>query len=224
MLPQQPLVELGIIDLQSPVASSIYNLQASLVMASYFCIQVTMAIDQFIAVFWPFKHARLRRNLNRVALVFGAFVVMLFTAANGFAMFGYDHNPFGAMIIILSMVTLATLLFVYPATAYKLYRQNATVRPQPQTRLETSGKCSDNAVKSNKARLHVQALKIYTTILLQFLLAYIASVALIVIFGQLWMGYFIYINHTCNPIIYYCFVPKFREGVKTSARALCRQQ
>ena len=72
--------------------------------------------------------------------------------------------------------------------------------------------------------MHVQALKIYMAILLQFLLANAISLVGISVFGQLWMAYFFYINHIGNPLIYYVFVPKFRESTKAAVCELCRRK
>ena len=221
MTPQMPLIELQIIQ-EYFIINVITNCGIALEMVGYFGVQLTMALDQFIAVFWPFQHARLRRDLNRGMVVCGAILSMLLAvASNSFTLLGYDHIPYVIMILILATVTLVTLLTVYPITAYKIYRQNVTVRPQLQIELKTPGKSGGITTKhdqGNASHLHVQALKIYTAILLQFLLASIVSFAGLVIFDKIWMAYFFFINHTCNPAIYYCFVPKFREGVKTRAR------
>ena len=74
-----------------------------------------------------------------------------------------------------------------------------------------------------QSQMHVKALKIYTAILLQFMISTIICAVGINV-KQMWAYYFFYINHIGNPVIYYCFVPKFREGVKASARALCSQE
>ena len=67
MLPQQPLFELRA-DLKSPVFKYLFTVQGAIQLVAYFGVQVTMALDQFIAVFWPFKHARLQRILNSAML------------------------------------------------------------------------------------------------------------------------------------------------------------
>ena len=229
MLPLAPLIELNMIQ-QSVVASFFVRLQLSVQTIGFIGILVTMALDQFIAVFWPFQHARLRRNLNRVMLVTGVIILMFLTvAAICLTLYGYNHIPFIALILILAIITLVTLLIIYPSTAYKLYRQNTSVQPQSQVQRKTqmpSEPDKGQATKpdAKKRRLHVEAMKIYTAILLQFLLVYVIGGAGVVFFDKMWMAYFSYINHIGNPVIYYCFVQKFRDGIKESAGALCRRK
>ena len=61
--------------------------------------------------------------------------------------------------------------------------------------------------------MHAQALKIYTTIFLVFLVAN-GVVYFVISNGFLWLIYVYFINHTVNPVIYYCFIEKFRQSVK----------
>ena len=67
--------------------------------------------------------------------------------------------------------------------------------------------------------MHIQALKIYTAIFLVFVLTNATAVAL----GVLKIRYFVYVynmKHLANPVIYYCFVEKFRNSVKEYWRRL----
>ena len=67
--------------------------------------------------------------------------------------------------------------------------------------------------------MHVQALKIYSAIFLVFVLTNSVAVAL----GVLEIKYFVYVynmKHLANPVIYYCFVEKFRQSVKEYWRRL----
>ena len=79
-------------------------------------------------------------------------------------------------------------------------------------------------LRSSIPKMHVQALKIYTAILLQFMLSTLLCTVGWVIFHERWMVYFFWINHVGNPVIYYCFVQKFREGVKESVRQLLQRK
>ena len=132
--------------------------------------------------------------------------------------------------LAVGIVCVLVLVIVYPATAYKLYRQNTTVRPQPQTQIHdnrrvqqfNSQKTTTSGIK--KSQMHVQALKIYTAILLQFAFSTMLCLVALALRVHVWMVYFFWINHIGNPVIYYCFVPKFREAAKKSARALCRRK
>ena len=124
-------------------------------------------------------------------------------------------------------------MIAYLATMYKLYRQSATVRPEPHVRLQTLGKktkqqheqqmtSAERKPTTSMHVRHVRALNIYmyTAILLQFAVVSLISTIGSKVPGLSWLSYVVYIKNIGNPVIYYCFVPKFREGVKASARAL----
>ena len=76
LLPQITLMELG---LNRKLLIVFYTLgyQSILQLVPYLGVQVTMALDQFIAVSWPFQHARLRRNLNRAMLGICVVVILI---------------------------------------------------------------------------------------------------------------------------------------------------
>ena len=61
--------------------------------------------------------------------------------------------------------------------------------------------------------MHVQAIKVYSSIFLLFTLSLAAIVIILWSANPAW-AYVYFLNHTGNPIIYYVFVPKFRETVK----------
>ena len=136
------------------------------------------------------------------------------------------------------------LLGAYAATALKLYAPRRAIRPQAQrtndVALKTISRASDAATKAQeraraeqqppppappppapgkKRAMHVQALKIYTAIFLVFALTNAMAVAL----NMLEITYFVYVyhmKHLANPVIYYCFVNKFRNSVKEYWRRL----
>ena len=69
--------------------------------------------------------------------------------------------------------------------------------------------------------MHIQALKIYTSIFLVFVVAN-AAATVVVLLDVTWLSYVYCINHTANPVIYYCFVEKFRNRVKEYCGRLIR--
>ena len=229
ILPQMPLLGLQVKKELSAVIHFTLAVQNILQGLSFFGVQVTMALDQFIAVFWPFKQARLRQSLKRSAIaVGGVLLVLCISLVSAFQVLNASDDKYALVFFVLGVVSLAVLFVTYTTTAYKLYRQNAIIRPQPQIQLQkienhapdnTNQPQPTSSDSASTTSMHVRAMKIYTAILLQFLLASIVSQLVITVFGQLWMVYFFYINHIGNPVIYYCFVPKFREGVKKHARA-----
>ena len=190
-----------------------------------------MALDQLMAVFWPFTHVRLRRNLNRVMFaVVGVLLGVLAVYAVVLVVLEAPPDYFRITYMIMGLVCVGVLLVVYPTTAYKLYRRSLSVQPKPQPRQRSGGLATQNKRKTSnldlvpKGRMHVQALKIYSAILLQFMLSTLFCVVGDVVFNQRWVVYVFFFNHIGNPVIYYCFVPKFRESVKASARFLCHSQ
>ena len=188
-----------------------------------------MGLDQFIAVFWPFKHARLQRYLNRAMLTIGIIVgIILAFLISTFDIFSYSKVIYDPLFAMIMTICLTVLLIVYPTTAYKLYRQSVRIRPQTQTPLGTlnkpqQGKSENPELKrtssgADATPLHVRALMIYVAVLIQMLVAISLSAIGILLIGKQWMVYFIYLNHIGNPVIYYCFVPKFRKAAKERAR------
>ena len=121
------------------------------------------------------------------------------------------------------------LLGAYAATALKLYAQGRAMQ-QKKTKIAPNQRQHDTsatratsqavsaapqlqtAPKQQRA-MHIQALKIYTSVFLLFFVSYF-SLVIWRAFDMKWMIYFYYINHTLNPVIYYCFVEKFRTSVK----------
>ena len=206
---------------------------------SYLFVQVVIAVDQFIAVFRPFKHAQLRHKLNKWML---AISILILTIQNTFTVFSaeIDWQIIYTFDGILILVCLAMLVGAYTATALKLYAQRRAIRPQAQRTndiaLKTISRASDAATKAQerarteqqppppappgkKRAMHIQALKIYTAIFLVFALTNAMAVAL----NMLEITYFVYVyhmKHLANPVIYYCFVNKFRNSVKEYWRRL----
>ena len=201
---------------------------------SYLFVQVAMAVDQFIAVFRPFKHAQLRHKLNKWML---AISILILTIQNTFTVFSaeIDWQIIYTFDGILILVCLAMLVGAYTATALKLYAQGRALRQQTHrtntVQLRSISRATGTAANTAQERAraeqqpgkkrakHVQALKIYTSILLLFFVANLASIT-IGLFDMKWMTYVYYVNHTANPLIYYCFVEKFRQSVKEYWRRL----
>ena len=231
ILPQMPLFELEQ-ELSSLALSFVLSLESKLHIFSYFGVQLVFALDQFIAVYWPFKHARLRRHLNYGTITGVCVLVGILQASDtvtyvetGSAhVFGLLHRIVTTAIGFTFIIALPAL---YSATAFKLYRQNS-IKPQHihlrDVAAEPQGTevTEEQSVKVIKRRsMHIQALKIYAAIFVQFVLCIVVSGVLINILKQRWTSYFFFINHICNPVIYFCFVPKFREGVCDVKRKLC---
>ena len=159
-------------------------------------------------------------------------VVGAATLALMLLLFGHSKRAVTVTFFALCVACSVALFIIYPATAYTLYQQSASVRPQSHTRLQQTAehtavvtqKSQTSSTDTKKRQLHIQALMIYSAILLQFVLATMISSVGIVLFKQRWMVYIYFLNHIGNPVIYYSFVPKFREGVKEGVLALWRKK
>ena len=232
LLPQLPLLELSNY-LNSPALKLYfetgYIASGTLSYYAYLFVQVTMALDQFIAVFRPFKHTQLRKRLNRCMLavaVLIALVQCIPLAIPGAA------EELHALTVAVLLVCMTLLTGAYTATALKLYTQGRTIRPREtnmvahNTISKRSATAQATAVATTKGSgtateqplwkkrvMHIQALKIYTSIFLVFVVAN-AAATVVVLLDVKWLSYVYCINHTANPVIYYCFVEKFRRRVK----------
>ena len=139
------------------------------------------------------------------------------------------------------LVCLVILVGAYTATALKLYAQRRAIRLRTQHTNDVAPNTISEAIDAvenaqehatpeqqpaptpapagKKRAMHIQALKIYTAIFLVFLI----TNSLAVLLGVLNRRYFVYIytmKHLANPVIYYCFVEKFRQSVKKNWRRL----
>ena len=200
-------------------------------------VQMTMAMDQFLAVFYPFKHTKLRGILNKsmLAAFTAVSIVTLFVpfvlTTTGLSQ--EENKPaYLAAFVIVFLVGILLLPTVYTAVALKLYYNGRSFQAKPNrvnaqptgtgasrtagaaasTGTSQAGK-QTQATEKKKRAMHIQALKVYASIFAAFIVAYSFSVAEAVTQSQ-WLGYGYYINHTINPVIYYCFVEKFRNSVK----------
>ena len=227
ILPQMPLFELEQ-DLNSLTISVVLSLESKLHIFSYFGVQVVYALDQFIAVYWPFKHARLRCWINYGTSVVVVGVILALEAWDIAALLltGSITESVEFLRILVAGVGFSftiILLVLYTATAIKLYRKNRTRRLSKSRLIELLNIEQTPNVELTRRRtrsIHIQALKIYTAIFVQFLFAIVVSGVLIGILKQRWTCYFFFINHVGNPVIYYCSVRRFKVGVNNAIAKL----
>ena len=264
----------------------IYGLESVILIQSYLFAQVAMALDQFIAVYFPFKHRTVGPKLKKIMLVAAVSTVLglsvdpllsIATNLDNFPVLYFLHTLVYRLVMILSFFA---LLSVYPMIVLKLYRQHrktgpkgikvvSTTRRDTEQRATTerlptrdlqvpdearhrpadaetaltapgeagknvlptaeSGMSTTGAAKPTSRRdkvpakttrkMHVQAIKVYSSIFLLFTLS-LVSLVLVMRTNILAFAYVYSINHIGNPIIYYVFVPKFRETVNTYCKNL----
>ena len=231
LLPQVPISELSVNSDWSlkVVMDKVYRTLSASCYYAYLFVQVAMALDQFIAVFRPFKYTRMRKKLNWWLFSVGALIIVIQISALIQPSNTIYRISLAFFVIILSMC-FATLIGAYTATALKLYVQRRAIRPQTQRTddivLRAVTQATDAATTAQelaraepappgkKRAMHIQALKIYTAILLVFVVTNLASAA-IALLGMKWLTYVGYVSRTAaHPVIYYCFVEKFRSSVK----------
>ena len=237
LLPQTPLYVVAENN-DFMIGVEVIIVEATLVTLATVFTQATMSVDQFLAVFYPFKHSQLRKRLNMSMFVtFLAVFVVSQLLRYVLPAFVVDQDAYFVYMTFAGCMLI--LLTIYPAVAMKLYKQGHTVRPGAShsskaraitSRIEANSSLgpSANARTSqladatqtqtklilSKRAMHIQALKIYAAIFLVFVFAYVVAISAET-FNSPWLGYAYYsINHTANPIIYYCFVEKFRNSVK----------
>ena len=307
LLPQTPILLIHSQFDSLQTFGIIYGIESVVIIQSYLFAQVAMALDQFVAVYFPFKHRRFGPKLKKIMLVAAVSTVASLSAlsllknatnVDSFAFLYFLYFVAYRLVIILSFLT---LLVVYPLIVVKLYRQHHKIRAKAAVgtsvissaiqkgrqrttaaRLPTttelhvtqdeaghrpieaetaltetaergknylattsaeSGTCTPIAAEPDTGRepstnvtnltrqphnraqakgarkMHVQAIKVYSSIFLLFALSLVSLLVLI----QLRIGILAYVyslNHTGNPIIYYVFVPKFRETVNAYCKNL----
>ena len=236
LLPHLPLLELSD-DLNSAALNLYlengYGASAKLSYYTYLCVQVTMALDQFIAVFRPFKHKQIRKRLNGCMLAVAALIALV----QCIRLVIPDVEELHAFSGTIVLVCMTVLTGVYSATALKLYAQGRATRPRgtnvvtPKTISQRTTQATEAERASTawtkqpppgkKRAMHIQALKIYTSIFLVFVGAN-AAATVVALRDVKWLSYVYCINHMANPVIYYCFVEKFRKRVKEYCGRLTR--
>lgn len=210
--------------------------------ACYIFIQLTMALDQFLAAYLPFKYTDLRPKLHVVMITMASIASILGLVAFVSWILYDDSTMLMYCTFGVNVASNLILLTVYPAIAFKLYKQTLIVNPgtrgmelrTPQNHQNTAASASDNTQHSTtgssapnntatKISLHRQALKIYSTIYLIFLsLATIVSIA-ITHQEKLWITYFYYINYIINVVVYYAMIPRFRSSINEYLGAMCER-
>ena len=113
----------------------------------YLFIQIAMATDQFIAVFFPFKRAQYRGKVNALIAVVAC---VLTSAIAGLAL---ARDVSGIQVVLtVSAVGLgalfgcgiATLMIMYLATAFKLHRQQNKIKTTQSKKKEPAIKPRQN--------------------------------------------------------------------------------
>ena len=202
----------------------------------YLFIQIAMATDQFIAVFFPFKRAQYRGKVNALIAVVAC---VLTSAIAGLAL---ARDVSGIQVVLtVSAVGLgalfgcgiATLMIMYLATAFKLHRQQNKIKTTQSKKKEPAIKPRQNDGPAAASQgpeapgqgaeatrhterdttttaMHIKVLKVYSAITAVFVLSY-AFMAVSAIRQIPWPIYLYQINHVSNPVVYYLFVDKFRN-------------
>ena len=274
----------------------VYRFETMALIQSYLFAQVAMSLDQFVAVYFPFKHRKFGHKLKKIMLVValstvgGLSVHQILSIVTNLANFPVWTILYSVVFRLVMSLSFLTLLVVYPMIVLKLYQQHHKICPkavvssvvsttlreaeqrsttqQLSTRalkvpqdgrhgpieaetvfttteergkdmaasVESARRTTAGAAKSDTAReppsnvanlsrqkhetaqskatrkMHVQAIKVYSSIFLLFTLSLVSLVMIILTHISVF-AYVYSINHVGNPIIYYVFVPKFREAV-----------
>ena len=264
----------------------IYHIESVVLIQSYMFAQVAMSLDQYVAVYFPFKHRKVAPKMKKVMMTVS---ISMIGAVLSHAVLAKSTNVgnsrawyiFGFIVYLVELgLSFLTLLILYPMIVLKLYRQHrktgpkgikvvSTTRRDTEQRATTerlptrdlqvpdearhrpadaetaltapgeagknvlptaeSGMSTTGAAKPTSRRdkvpakttrkMHVQAIKVYSSIFLLFTLS-LVSLVLVMRTNILAFAYVYSINHIGNPIIYYVFVPKFRETVNTYCKNL----
>ena len=137
VLPQLPVSAVADQFPSLRIFEMVYAIQAVVLVQSYLFAQTAMALDQFVAVYYPFKHRRLSRKIKRVTLVVAVIVIVYYiihSIASRTSNF-IDNLPVPRSYIVLifflpMVVGFMLLLVVYPLIVLKLYKQHRHVRPK----------------------------------------------------------------------------------------------
>ena len=287
VLPQVPMFVAHLQFGSLPTFFIVFSFESIVILQSYQFTQVAMSLDQFLGVYFPFKHRKFAPIMKKIMLfaavltICGHFVHLVLSNIRGMASFPVLNYLSSLIFRLVIAISFLTLLVVYPLIVMKLYRQHRKIRPktvgitvvsstvheagqqrtaneqlparelqiprelthqsiEAKTAFSTAGERGTYVDREPKAsaadlasrqrrhekvpskatrKMHVQAIKVYSSIFLLFTLSLVSLVIVILSNSVVW-SYVYFLNHIGNPIIYYVFVPKFRETVNMYCRHL----
>ena len=137
----------------------IIYIQESIVMIqSYIFVQNAMALDQFLAVFYPTVYKKRRRKMNNAMLVICLCLVPLFITQSTFIKHqGDTAAQLGILFALPPLISLMTMLLVYPAIARKLYKQHRAVQPAKNKERQRKATVGKSLVTSTANELTTRA-------------------------------------------------------------------
>ena len=110
--------------------------EARVLLQSYLFAQVAMSLDQFVAVYFPFKHRKVAPKMKKIML---AVSMSMIAAVSSHAVLARLTNVgnsrawyiFGFLVYLLELgLSFLTLLILYPMVVLKLYGQHRKVGPK----------------------------------------------------------------------------------------------
>ena len=184
---------------------------------SYYLTILCSTICRYVAVYHPFKYNQFFENWRPRFVAFIAITFVCFLA-RALAKIFLDLGSIFLVIIFLNIASFVAIAVLFVKITLKLMKLN-TVAPQT-VQMSVAGRracqSQNNLITSQiqTHKKHVVAVKTFLTIWLCLLVSYLPGYFVTLGLLRREAIFLYFINHLCNPLIYFMFNNEFRKSVR----------
>ena len=184
--------------------SDYYNLVISVCVHSYYITILCSNICRYVAVYHPFmlKVFFEKWRMRFVVIIFSATLLLSLRILVFRFVLKVEPSPLAYLdIMLLTSVSFIAIAVLFILIIAKLLKPNAFVA---QAANQTGG----------ARKKHLVAVKTFGAVSLCFLISYVTGYIVAIKLLPLEAAYVYFLNHICNPVIYFLFNREFREKVR----------
>ena len=188
--------------------SDYYNLVISVCVHSYYITILCSNICRYVAVYHPFSFNAFfaKWRMRFIVIICFSSLTALARSLLTRIILEVEPSPLAYIdIMLLTSVSFVAIAVLFILIILKLMKQN-TVGPQAAG--QTGG----------ARKKHLVAVKTFGAVSLCFLISYVTGYTVAINLLPLEAAYVYFLNHICNPVIYFLFNREFREKVRDLMR------
>ena len=175
---------------------------------AYYSLLVCVAIDRFCAVFYPLQFKIMRKGYIRKMLLTVVVFQLLVAVSTKLVSFFRIFSYLSLLYFLAAIVAIVVIVILFTAIVVRIRRNSAQ-----RAALGVGGQDAQ----------HMKAVKIFSLITAFYLLGYVPFGLALVDILPAEFGFLYYINHVCNPIIYFAINDQFRRDVIAVFKRCCRK-
>ena len=179
-----------------------------LAFAAYYSLLVCVAIDRFCAVFYPLQFKIMRKGYIRKMLLTVVVFQLLVAVSTKLVSFFRIFSYLSLLYFLAAIVAIVVIVILFTAIVVRIRRNSAQ-----RAALGVGGQDAQ----------HMKAVKIFSLITAFYLLGYVPFGLALVDVLPAEFGFLYYVNHVCNPIIYFAINDQFRRDVIAVFKRCCRK-